>query len=455
LLQYHRLPFTSAAEASSTLSMKSIHVVVVGAGIGGLQTALALSSRGHTVTVLEAVEKFLEVGAGIRVPPNSNILSRSWGVDFSRIKKCVSMGNRFLDWKGNVLLDVGFEGTEKKYGAPYYFLHRADLVQLLLDTVRERQGVEVRMGTRAVEYDFEKPAVKTELGDWVECDLIVCADGIKSAVRDEINGGSCEPMDTGDVAYRILVDAKPLLEDPNMKDLVEQPWARHWIGPEGHAVGYPLRGGELYNIIIDITHATDLGEPVREGEWKSQADNSELVGRFKDWCEPVKKVCGLTGQYLKWKLADFDQLERWVHPDGKAVLLGDSCHPMMPYMAQGAAQATEDAACLSAVLEHFDDLREALKAYQKQRLPRATNVARNTRILQQWWHLHDGAMRDKRDEMMRHNNAENPMFWGYSERKDWLFGYDARLILPDGLEPIVPSLPPMPPSEASVYGKRS
>ena len=125
------------------------------------------------------------------------------------------------------------------------------------------------------------------------------------------------------------------------------------------------------------------------------------------------------------------------------------------FRAQGAAQATEDAACLSAVLTHFDDMRQALEAYQRQRLPRATNVARNTRILQQWWHLYDGSARDERDEMMRHDNESNPMFWGFSERKDWLFGYDARAILPDGTEPVVPSLPPMPPAEASVYRDRN
>ena len=430
--------------------MKKLNVVIVGAGIGGLQCALALSQRGHGVTVLEAVKEFLEVGAGIRVPPNSNLLSLSWGVDFSTIKKVVPNGLRFSDWKDKKLLDVPYTDLPEKYGAPYYMLHRADLVNLLLETARAREGIDLRTGCKVVEYDFEAPAVKLESGEWLHADLVVCCDGIKSAAREVINGAPCEPMDTGDVAYRILVPTKPLLEDPQARHLVTDPWAMHWIGPEGHAVGYPLRGGELYNIIIDITHNTDCGKPVAQDEWRSQADNAELVERFKDWCYPVRKICGLTGTYLKWRLADFDRLQRWVHPSNKVVLLGDSSHPMMPYMAQGAAQATEDAATLAVALSHFDNLEEALRAYQQQRLPRAAYVARNTRVLQQWWHLYDGPAREIRDELMSHDNDDNPMFWGCSKRVEWLFGHDARELHIDGKLPL-PALPPMPPAGSSVY----
>lgn len=99
------------------------------------------------------------------------------------------------------------------------------------------------------------------------------------------------------------------------------------MGPEGHAVGYPLRESELYNIIIDVTHSSDIGDPLPNDEqvWKSARSNNELVKRFRDWCPQVQKLCAMTGQYLKWKLADFDQLPRWTHPAGKVVLLGDAC----------------------------------------------------------------------------------------------------------------------------------
>ncbi|KAL1982514.1 hypothetical protein VTN96DRAFT_1239 [Rasamsonia emersonii] len=436
--------------------MKTLDVVVVGAGIGGLATALALATDGHRVTVLDAVKEFSEVGAGIRVPPNSSKLLRSWGVDLDSLKKEISHGNRFVDWKDHsrILLAVSFDDMPQRYGAPYYFLHRADLVDALLRAAQtKKSNIAIKTNSRVVEYDFHRPAVMTEQGVWYTADLVISAEGIKSSARAAINGAAVEPRDTGDVAYRIVVPAGPLLEDPAIRDLVTEPWATHWIGPEAHAVGYPLRGGELYNIIIDVTHNTDLGEPVREGDWKKQADNTELVRRLKDWCAPVRKLCGLTGEYLKWKLADLERpLQRWVHPSGKVALLGDACHPMMPYMAQGAAQAIEDAACLRAALAAYGDesLVKALNVYEKQRAPRADYITKNTRVLQEWWHLYDGPAREKRDELMQRDDESNPIFWGYSVRKDWLFGLDASKLL-DGEDLKIPNLPPMPPQDASVY----
>lgn len=392
------------------------------------------------------------------MPPNSSRLNLDWGVDLDSIKKETSLGNRFVDWHDNILLDCPFSDVKDRYGAPYYFIHRADLVDALLKAARKNTAnITIRTESKVVEYDFDRPAVRTETGTWYTGDLVISAEGIKSAARTAVNGAAIEPRDTGDVAYRILVPAGPLLDDPQTRHLVTQPWATHWMGPEGHAVGYPLRGGEMYNIIIDITHGTDLGESVGTDEWRKRADNTELTERFKDWCYPVRKLCGMTGEYLKWKLAELETpLERWVHPAGKVALLGDASHPMMPYMAQGAAQAIEDAATLRAALAMFkcENIPEALKIYEKQRAPRSEYVARNTRVLQEWLHLYDGPAQERRDELMKHDDASNPIFWGCSKRKDWLFGHDASKIYEKGdAMGTIPDLPPMPPLEASVYGK--
>jgi salicylate hydroxylase len=155
-------------------------------------------------------------------------------------------------------------------------------------------------------------------------------------------------------------------------------------------------------------------------------------------------------QFLKWKMCDLSPLSRWVHPSGKTVLLGDSCHPMLPYLAQGAAQATEDAGTLRASLARYDNIPDALKAYEKQRLPRAAAITANTRIHQDWLHLYDGPDREERDRLMTKNSKDNPIFWAYTARKDWLFGYDAEQLLEDDALNI-PELPPLPPSHASVY----
>ncbi|KAJ7206277.1 salicylate hydroxylase [Mycena pura] len=427
--------------------MNELSVIVVGAGIGGLQTALALAADGHTVTLLETVRQFLEVGAGIRVPPNSSRLSLSWGVDLHSVRKETSRGNRFVDWHGNKLLDCPFDNVCDRYGAPYYFIHRADLIDALVCAARRHPNITLRMDTHVTSYDFEAPSVTTAAGDVLAANLVVCADGIKSAARAAVNGEPVDPVDTGDVAYRILVPAGPLLADPELAPLVHNAWAVHWMGPEGHAVGYPLRGGALYNVIIDVTHRTDLGTPIGIDEWRSEAETAALVERFKDWCPQVRKLCALSGTYLKWKLADFAQLARWVHPSGRAALLGDACHPMMPYMAQGAAQATEDAAALAAALRAHESVPAALAAYEALRKPRATYVAQNTRVLQDWLHLYDGPEKERRDELMLHEDGDNPIFWGCPDRLDWLFGHDATRLLKE----VIPPAPPLPHPHASAY----
>lgn len=315
--------------------MQSLNITIVGAGIGGLQTALALSCSNHKITVLESASAFEEVGAGIRVPPNSVRLSEAWGVDFSKVKKEISRGDRFMDWKGKVLLDCDYSDVKERYGTEYYFIHRADLINLLAQTLQERRNVTIRLGARVTSYDFEKPSVTLASGEMIVSDLVVCADGIKSAARNAVNGSPITPQDTGDVTYRILVPAASLLADPETRHLVTEPWATQWLGPEGHAVSYPLRGRELYNIILYVTHSSDKGEPVGEDVWKSARNNGELTERFHDWCPQVRKLCAMTGEYLKWRLADFSQLDSWVHASGKVCLLGDACHPMMPSMAQG------------------------------------------------------------------------------------------------------------------------
>ncbi|KAJ7614880.1 salicylate hydroxylase [Roridomyces roridus] len=324
--------------------MKDLEVLIVGAGIGGLQTALALAADGDTVTILESVREFLEVGAGIRVPPNSTRLSLSWGVDLQSVLKETSLGNRFVDWHGTHLLDCPFDDAHERYGASYYyFIHRADLINALVTAVKLHPLITLRMDTAVISYNLglPRPAVSTSSGEHFTAD------------------------DTGDIAYRILVPASSLLKDPDLRDLVTHPWATHWIGPEGHAVGYPLRGGQLYNVIIDVTHGTDLGAPIGVDEWRVEADNHCLVERFKEWCPQMRKLCAMASTYLKWKLADFEQL---------------GC----VYMAQGAAQATEDAATLAAALRTHTSISAALEAYESQRKPRAAYVAANTRILQQW-----------------------------------------------------------------------
>jgi salicylate hydroxylase len=228
--------------------------------------------------------------------------------------------------------------------------------------------------------------------------------------------------------------------DPELEHLMTEPRSNTWAGPEGHFVGYPLRGGELYNMIVCCSVKSTLhGKSLGEDDWLVTADNAELVKRFEGWYSPVQKLCALAGevslaiisifnrytdksQFLKWKMCDLQPLNRWVHPSGKTVLLGDSCHPMLPYLAQGAAQATEDAGTLQAALAQYENIPDALKAYKKQRLPRADAITANTRIHQDWLHLYDGPDREERDPLLTKDSMENPIFWGYTSRRNGCLG---------------------------------
>ncbi|KAJ3903175.1 hypothetical protein F5879DRAFT_960762 [Lentinula edodes] len=504
--------------------MKTLDVIVVGAGIGGLSTALALAGDGHRVTVLDAIKEFAEVrtlfprliettwsliplisthsppilpqvGAGIRIPPNAYKLATHWGVDFTLIKKDVSRGNRFVRWNdGKVLCEVAFggkengegEGMEARYGAPYHFVHRADLVDGLRRAAMElySSNITIHTSTRVISYDFHKPGVLTANGKEYTGDLIISADGIKSLARDAINRSLIVPVDTGDVAYRILVPGSALLQDPDpgIRGLVTKRWATHWMGPEAHVVGYPLRGGELYNIIIDVTHRTDLGSPLGDADWGKSTDNTGLIERFTGWCPAVHRLCGVAGECVKWKLGELEEpLGRWVDESGRVGVLGDAAHPMMPYLAQGAAQVMEDAAALRYALSYYlsepsagsspSCIPSALHLYQSLRAPRASYITSNTQILQEWLHLHDGPAQEARDGLMALGDTEeNPIFWASAVRRDWLFGWEvgaqARALLThegkeegekgEGkrkrwVEMGIPKFPPLPPPEASVY----
>lgn len=248
--------------------------------------------------------------------------------------------------------------------------------------------------------------------------------GIKSIARPLLTGQPDVPRDTGDVAYRILIPGKELLTDPDLKDLITNPATTSWCGPGAHLVGYPIRNGELYNIVVC---ATSNGETTDE-VWVVKGSNEELRERFASWEPRIQKLCKLTRDFMKWRLCDLPILSTWIHPSGKACLLGDSCHPMLPYLAQGAAQAAEDAAVLRRCLADYSDLHEALKQYEKIRLPRASTIQGKTREHQYILHIDDGEEQIERDVRMRQNSETNPIFWGYDKRMKWLFSHDADLL---------------------------
>lgn len=349
------------------------------------------------------------------------------------MKKSVSERYHFIRWQdGSTIVNIPFNDIVKNHGAPYYLVHRADLHHGLL-TAAQRAGVQIHSNKRAVEYNFDEPSVITQDGAKWAADLVIGADGIKSLARSALTGQADIPRDTGDVAYRILIPAKNLLADPTLADLITRPCTTSWCGPDAHLVGYPIRNGELYNIVVCATSYNETSDEA----WVVHGSPRDLIERFSTWEPRVKKLCELSPSFMKWRLCDLPILSRWVHHSGKACLLGDSCHPMLPYLAQGAAQAVEDAAALRQCLASPtavgpEGLKMALQKYESIRLPRSSLVQQKTREHQYILHVDDGEAQRQRDVSMKINGMENPVFWGDDRRRMWLFSHDAEVVESEG-----------------------
>ncbi|WAO95592.1 FAD-binding-3 domain-containing protein [Fusarium falciforme] len=348
-----------------------LDIVVVGAGLGGLLAAIGLALDDHRVTVLEQAASFGEVGAGMRIPPNCFKILRRWGVDTTYLKKTHSNGNRFLRYdSGALLADMPHGVAELDFGGSYLMVHRADYHSVLLQRALAL-GVCIKGGCFVERYDWNAPAAIVQSSDKVTGDLLVITDGVQSSARAEFQGHPLPPTDT-----------------------------------EAHVIGYPVRGGEVYNVVFCCSEKSMQDSPFQPGETKLViSDNSELRRRFSGWDPRVEKLIENSGK----RLCDLDLVDNWVHPSSKAVLLGDAVHPMLPYMSSGAAMACEDAAVLRKVLsgKSISKLSEALSTYQNLRQPRASKVQKAGRTLQDAYHLPDGEAQQERDVWITKDDERN------------------------------------------------
>jgi salicylate hydroxylase len=273
--------------------------------------------------------------------------------------------------------------------------------------------------------DFSTPAVLLENGTDFKADLVIGADGLKSVCREALLRRKDPPRLTGDLAYRIIVPASEMRKHPALLDLVDSPAINYWLGPDSHAVGYSLKGGDLYNIVLACPD--NLPSFVNT----AKADLREMTSFFSSWDPRLRAVLGLVKETSKWRLQNSEEMDRWSHDSGKFALLGDACHATLPYLASGAAMAIEDAAVLSSLLgkiTHESQLADILTLYETIRKPRTTRVVKQSSHYRHIFHMHDGGRQAERDRQLC-EYERNP-FEGYPNKwrdpvfQKWLWGYD-------------------------------
>jgi len=347
-------------------------LLVAGGGIGGLAAALAARRAGWEARVFEQAAEFSEVGAGIQLGPNVTRILREWNL-LERLEGAASRPERLRvrdGVDGAELASLSFADFERRYGAPYLTLHRADLHGALLAGA-QAQGVRLHAGRKVLSVADAGAAlrVRPDAGPEVEADALVGADGLWSTVRAAVCGDAT-PQATGHLAYRGLLTAAPL----------RGPEVTVWLAPRMHLVTYPVRGGSLLNVVC-VVEGKVAGDP---RSWDEQAVAAELESAVGNVASEAREVLRAVPSWRLWSLHDREPVTRAEElAQGRVALLGDAAHPLLPYLAQGAGMAIEDARELERVLAVADervlDVPTALRRYALSRWQRVAEVQRRSR----------------------------------------------------------------------------
>ncbi|KAJ5399680.1 Monooxygenase FAD-binding [Penicillium sp. CMV-2018d] len=400
-----------------------LKVIVVGAGIGGMAAALTLGLRGHHVIVLEAAPKLMEVGAGIQVSPNMLRLFDRWGVsDLVHAQDVALEHIHVRRWDDGKLL--GTMPVNKTFGQQVV-IHRADLHNAIIDRALALPNVELRENSPVTDVQFSPASVSLANGEIICGDVVIGADGIKSTIRNHLlEDSTIKAVATGDAAYRIMLPRHIMEEDPELKKLIDEPQATRWLGPERHIIAYPVRKHELYNVVL--LHPDGHGV---EESWTTKGSKQAMVDNYDGWDSRVRKLIDLVddNEVLEWKLCLHRPLRTWIR--GSVALIGDACHPMLPYVAQGAAQAVEDAAALGVVLSAIssrEEIPHALGVYERSRKKRAETVQQSGSENRITLHLPDGPEQIARDALFKASvSGNNPDKWSDRRTQEFLWGWDA------------------------------
>jgi 2-polyprenyl-6-methoxyphenol hydroxylase-like FAD-dependent oxidoreductase len=381
-------------------------VAIAGGGIGGLSCALALARKGFRSLVLEQAREFGEVGVGLHVAPNALSVLDALGVG-AAAKKNALMIERLLmldavtgEEVANIPCDARFE---RRFGNPYAVAHRAHIHGPLLDACRAHELIELRTDSRVMGFELEGAGVTVALdsGERIDAAALVGADGVYSNVRKRIVGDG-DPLPAGAIIFRATIPA------PEMPKDLQHPYPTFWGGPGWHMIYYPISDWTTFN----------LGCTVVTGEAKlSEAEEfapDSVLPYFVDRCEIPDRVLRIPKSFRRFVIVHREPIDNWTM--GRATLLGDAAHPMVQYIAQGAAMALEDAICLAgAADESGGDFAQAFQRYQDIRIVRTARVQISSMMLSRLNHAR-GVERKVRNSLFEGRTPEE-----YYDRLAWLY----------------------------------
>jgi 2-polyprenyl-6-methoxyphenol hydroxylase-like FAD-dependent oxidoreductase len=378
-----------------------MEIIVVGGGIAGLASAIALAKSGHTIRILERSPKIEEQGAGLQLGPNgvralerlgawAELAGKTFAPQFLRIMDALT---------GEAIRSFSFEPFKARFGTPYLVAHRRDLFQALLTTARSIEGIELLPGhdVTRLAWDRHRPVLTLTGGKQLSAAAVVGADGLRSAIRQSILADG--PPVSHQAIYRALI---PRVKVPALPSDVVL-----WLYPGGHVVHYPVSGGQDINIVAVVECDRTSEERI------AVCSPAEVAAKFDAMSPDLRYVLGLPPNWSSWAAAD--RLPAKIWGTGAATLVGDAAHPMLPYLAQGAVAALEDAVTLGDCVASEPDFPKAFRQYEAIRRAHTSRLQKQSRAQAELYHWRGwrGRLRNRVLELVPESYFFSRIAWIY------------------------------------------